>query len=280
MPFGPDVGEGWSGMSTIHVVSHSVRDSAAMLDATEGPDLGAPYIAQPKQRNYLTEMGRAPGQLRIAVLRETTNEAETHPDCIRALDQAITLCESLGHRVEETKLSVDKEALGRATQSIISGNLLSILEDRADVVGRNFGKDDLEAFTYIMTEAVQKRSASDYARSIRTIHAIGRTVEGILQDVDLLLSPTMATPPLKLGLCSLSNPNPAEMIHALMSTVGYTQIFNASGHPAISLPLHWNDAGLPIGIQFAAALGNEGLLIRLASQLEKAQPWRDRRAVI
>jgi amidase/6-aminohexanoate-cyclic-dimer hydrolase len=280
MPFGPDVGEGWSGMSTIHVVSRSVRDSAAMLDATEGPDLGAPYIAPPKQRGYLREMGRSPGQLRIGVLRETTNGAETHPDCVKAVDEAIALCESLGHRVDVATLSIDQDAMARATQSIISGNLLSVLEDRADVVGRDFGKDDVEAFTFIMTEAVRKRGASDYARGIRTIHSVGRTVEGMLQEFDVLLSPTMAAPPSKLGVCALSNTDFAEFVGALSHSVGYTQVFNASGHPAISLPLHWSDAGLPIGIQFAAALGNEGLLFQLASQLEQAQPWADRRPQI
>ena len=280
MPFGPDVGEGWSGMSTVHVVSRTVRDSAAMLDATAGPDLGAPYIAQPKQRDYLDEMDRSPGQLRVGVLRETTNGAETHPDCVSALDAAIALCESLGHRVDATTIAVDKEALARATQSIISGNLLSVLEDRADAIGREFGKDDVEGFTYIMTEAVRKHGASDYARAIRTIHAVGRMIEGVMQQFDVLLSPTMAAPPSKLGVLSLSNPDLSELITTLSHTVGYTQIFNASGHPAISLPLHWNDAGLPIGIQFVAGLGNEGLLIQLASQIEQAQPWNDRRAPI
>ena len=212
------------------------------------------------------------------VLRETTNGADTHPDCVRALDQAIALCESLGHRVEVTTLSLDKQAVARATQSIISGNLLSVLEDRADDVGREFGKDDVENFTYIMTEAVRKHGASDYARAIRTIHAVGREIEGVMQRFDLLLSPTMAAPPMKLGVLSLSNPDLAELITALSQTVGYTQIFNASGHPAISLPLHWNDAGLPIGIQFIAGHGNEGLLFQLASQIEQAQPWNDRRA--
>jgi amidase/6-aminohexanoate-cyclic-dimer hydrolase len=280
LPMGPDVGEGWSGMSTIHVVSRSVRDTAAMLDATEGPDIGAPYVAQPKKRDYLDEMGRDPGQLRIGVLRETFNGSETHPDCVVALDAAIALCESLGHRIEQTSISVDREAFGLASQSIMAGNLLSVLEDRSNAIGRDFGPEDVEPFTYVMTEAVRSRGASDYARSIRTIHAIGRKIEGVLQDYDLLLSPTMGAPPQKLGVLSLANPDGAQFAQAIMQSVGYTQVFNASGHPAISLPLHWNDDGLPIGIQFAAPLGEEGVLIQLASQLEVASPWWDRRAPI
>ncbi len=277
LPFGPDVGEGWSGMSTIHVVSRSVRDTAAMLDATEGPDIGAPYIAPPKERDYLDELGRDPGQLRIGVLRETFNGTETHPDCVAGVDAAIALCESLGHRVEETTISVDREALGNASQSIMGGNLLSVLEDRSKVVGRDFGPEDIEPFSYVMTEIARKRGASDYARSIRTIHAVGRRIEGVLQDYDLLMSPTMAAPPEKLGVCALTNSDIPEFTRAVLQSVGYTQVFNASGHPAISLPLHWNGAGLPIGIQFAAPLGEEGRLIQLASQLEAASPWADRR---
>jgi amidase len=278
LPMGPDVGEGWSGMSTIHVVSRTVRDTAAMLDATEGPDVGAPYQAQPKERDYLEEMSRDPGQLRINVLRESFNASETHPECVAAVDAAIALCESLGHRVEETSITVDQEALGAASQSIIGGNLLSVLEDRGEVLGRDFGADDIEPFNYILTEAARKQGASDYARAIRAIHATGRKIEGAMQDCDLLLSPTMAAPPAKLGAGSLANSDIAEFAGTLLHSVGYTQVFNASGHPAISLPLHWSEAGLPIGVQFVAPLGKEGRLIRLASQLEVARPWSSRRA--
>jgi amidase/6-aminohexanoate-cyclic-dimer hydrolase len=277
MPFGPDVGEGWSGMSTMHAVSRTVRDNAALLDATDGADIGAPYPAPAKARPYLEEITRSPESLRIALLTETFNGLPTHPDCREAAEDAAQLCESLGHRVEPATLKIDAEILGSATQAIMGGNVTSLLEDRAAALGRELGPDDMEPFTWISVQGARERTAADYARAIRTIHSIGRTVENFLQDFDMILSPTMGAPPEKLGVPALSNPDLPELITALLTSIGYTQIFNASGHPAMSVPLCWNAAQLPIGIQFAARLGDEGNLFRLAGQLEQARPWAARR---
>ena len=277
MPFGPEVGEGWSGMSTMHAVTRSVRDSAALLDASAGPDLGAPYCAPPIARPYLEEIGADPGRLRIALLGETFNGTPTHADCRAAAEDAAKLCEQLGHHVEEASLPIDMESMGVASQSIMAGNLLSVLEDRAAGLGRPFGPEDVENVTFLMTETVRNRGASDYARSIRTIHAAGRQVERFLQDYDLILTPTMGAPPRRIGVLSLSNPDLEEFTTAVFASAGYTQLFNASGHPAMSVPLQWNGAGLPIGVQFAGRLGDEAGLFRLAAQLEAARPWFDRR---
>jgi Asp-tRNA(Asn)/Glu-tRNA(Gln) amidotransferase A subunit family amidase len=277
IPFGPDAGEGWSGMSTMHAVSRSVRDNALLLDISEGPDMGAPYQAAPKTRPYLDEVGAPVGQLRVGLLRETFNGTETHADCRAAVEDAAALCESLGHRVDEVKIELDVGAMGSASQSIMGGNLLYTLEDRAAALSRDFGPDDLESFTYGMTEAVRERGASDYARSIRTIHGIGRQIEGVFEHCDVLLSPTMGAPPQKIGVLSLSNPDLAAFGQAVLTSVGYTQVFNASGHPGMSVPLCWNAENLPIGIQFVGRLGDEAGLLRLAAQLEEARPWADRR---
>ncbi|MCH2171790.1 amidase [Myxococcota bacterium] len=277
IPFGPDVGEGWSGMSTMHAVTRSVRDNAVLLDAVEGPDVGAPYQAKPKERPYLEEMDRDPGRLRIALIGETFNGLPTHPDCQAAVRDAALLCESLGHEVEEAQLSVDRQALGTSGQAIMGGNVASLLDDRAATLGRELTPDDVEPFTWVTTEGARQRSALDYARAIREIHAVGRKVERFLTDYDMILTPTMGAPPEKLGVPSLSNPDTKQLVTALLTSVGYTQLFNASGHPAMSIPLYWNEAGLPIGIQFAARLGDEGGLLRLAAQLERARPWADRR---
>ena len=278
MPFGPDVGEGWSGMSTMHAVSRSIRDSAVLLDASDGADLGAPYPAPPKTRPYAEEVDRDPQSLRIALLTETFNGLPTHPDCRRAVEDAGKLCESLGHGVEEAKLAVDTQALAAASQAIMGGNVASLLDDRAAALGRELREDDMEPFTWITVQGAREKSAADYARAIRGIHAIGRSIEGFLADFDVILSPTMGAPPEKLGVLSLSNPDLPQLVTALLTSVGYTQVFNASGHPAMSVPLCWNDAGLPIGIQFAARLGDEGGLFRLAGQLERSRPWAGRRA--
>ena len=277
MPFGPDVGEGWSGMSTMHAVSRSVRDNAALLDATDGADIGAPYPAPAKERPYLQELEREPEPLRIALLTETFNGLPTHPDCRKAAEDAAELCESLGHRVEATRLEVDSEGLGAASQAIMGGNVTSLLEDRAAALGRPLQPDDVEPFTWISVQGARERSAADYARAIRGIHAIGRTVENFLQGFDMILSPTMGAPPEKLGVPALSNPDLPGLVTALLTSIGYTQVFNASGHPAMSVPLYWNQAGLPIGIQFAGRLGDEGRLFQLAGQLERARAWSERR---
>ena len=280
MPFGPDVGEGWSGMSTMHAVSRTVRDNAALLDATDGADIGAPYPAPAKARPYLEEVEREPESLRIALLTETFNGLPTHPDCRKAAEDAAALCESLGHRVDATCLAIDSEGMAAASQTIMGGNITSLLEDRAAALGRELQPDDVEPFTWISIQGARERTAADYARAIRSIHSVGRTVENFLQDFDMILSPTMGAPPEKLGVPALSNPDLPELVTALLTSVGYTQVFNASGHPAMSVPLYWNQAGLPIGIQFAARLGDEGRLFQLAGQLERAQAWSERRPPI
>jgi amidase len=254
VPFGPDAGEGWSGMSTMHAVTRSVRDSALLLDVSEGPDVGDPYWAPPKLRPYLDEVGEDPGTLRIGHLQRTFNGRPTHPDCQQAA----------------------LEALGAASQAIMGGNLLMVLEQRAEALGRPFGPDDIEGFTYILSEIARKRTASDYALSVRTIHAVGRAMEHFMADFDVLLSPTMGAPPQELGVCSLSNPDIGAMSEAVLTSVGYTQVFNATGQPGMSVPLAWNAAGLPIGIQFIGRFGREDTLLRLAGQLEATKPWAAR----
>jgi amidase/6-aminohexanoate-cyclic-dimer hydrolase len=179
--------------------------------------------------------------------------------------------------VEATRLEVDSEGLGAASQAIMGGNVTSLLEDRAAALGRPLQPDDVEPFTWISVQGARERSAADYARAIRGIHAIGRTVETFLQGFDMILSPTMGAPPEKLGVPALSNPDLPGLVTALLTSIGYTQVFNASGHPAMSVPLYWNQAGLPIGIQFAGRLGDEGRLFQLAGQLERARGWSERR---
>ena len=277
-PAGPLVGEGWSGMSTAHAVSRSVRDSAALLDATEGPDLGAPYWAPPPERPYLEELVREPGRLRIGVQVEAFNGVEVHSDCTEAAQAAAELCRALGHEVVPVRLSVDREALGRAGQIIIAANTRLALEDGAAEKGRELASADVEPMTWAMTSLVSTTTtAVDYARAVRTLHRAGRAVAGFMQDHDVLLTPTLATPPVEIGELALTNPDVAALLARLQQTTGFTQLFNATGNPAMSVPLHWNSGGLPIGVQFAGRFGDEATLFRLAAQLEAARPWFDRR---
>jgi len=276
-PMGPSVGEGWSGMSAVHCLSRSVRDSAALLDATAGPDLGAPYWAPPPERPWLAEVSRPPGRLRIALQTETFNEAPVHPDCVAAVQDAGRLCEALGHEVIPTRFQIEVDPFRRATGAIISANLRATLEDRAAALGRELREDDVEPTNWLLAMAASGQGSAEYARAVRRIHQVGRELATFLQDYDVLLSPTMALPPPKIGVLSLSNPDTQEQLEALMPAIGFTQLMNAAGNPAMSVPLFWNDAGLPIGVQFAARSADEALLFRLAGQLEQARPWFDRR---
>ncbi len=276
-PMGPDAGEGWAGMSTVHAVSRSVRDNAALLDASAGPDVGDPYWAPPPARPWADEVGQDPGRLRIAFQRETWNGQPTHPDCIAAVEDAAKLCEDLGHDVVDRRLEVDAEAIREAALTIIAGNLRFTLDDRARSLGRELEQGMVENGTFFLAQAALGKTSADYARSVRVIHGVTRQVARHLIDADVILTPTMGGPPEKIGTLSLSNPDIGNQIEALNRSVGFTQLFNVSGNPAISVPLCWNEAGLPIGIQFAGRFGDEATLYRLAAQLEQARPWFDRR---
>ncbi len=276
-PMGPDVGEGWSGMSQVHAVTRSVRDCAALLDATHGPDIGAPYVAPAPTRAFLDEVGAAPGRLRIALQTRTWNGAPVHADCRTAVEDAGRLLESLGHHVEDVPFSVDRELFRRSTITIIASNLLSALEQRAAELGRELQQDDVEPGTWVLVSLGRTLRGADYAAAVRGIHALGRQLGRFLQEFDLLLTPTMATPPLPLGALALDAADLTAQLANLEQTVGFTQLFNATGTPAISLPLAWNEAGLPIGVQLCGGLGDEARLLRLAAQCEQARPWFGRR---
>lgn len=279
-PLGPNSGEGWAGMSAVHAVGRSVRDSAALLDATAGPDLGAPYAAQPPARPFLDDVSRAPGKLRIAIQRAAWNGIEPHADCVAALEDAAALCKELGHEVVEAPFAVDPAVLAPATLTILSASTRAMMEQRAETLGRPLNEDDVEPGTWALASLSQKHGSTDYVRAVQTIHATGRALAGHLESYDVVLSPTMAVPPHPLGLLSLSNPDRTAQGVAVLQTVGYTQLANATGHPAMSVPLFWGDAGLPIGIQFMGRMNDEGLLYRLAGQLETARPWFDRRPAL
>jgi len=264
-------------MSCGHAVSRSVRDNAALLDATHGPEPGMPYRAPEPARPYLEEVDADPGRLRIAVVRTPWNGAPLHPDCAEAIEEAAILLRDLGHEVEDHAFDVGYDTLGQATSVIMAANVRANVEDRLAVLGRELRDDDLEHTTRLIYDSVTKRSAEDYARGIRRIHQATRMVDEQFERFDVILSTTMTAPPLPLGRLSLSNMDLDRYGSDIATAVGYTQLFNASGHPAASVPLHWNEAGLPIGVQLAGRFGDEATLFRLASQLEVAKPWFDRR---
>ena len=276
-PMGPDAGEGWSGASIGHAVTWSVRDSAALLDATSGPDIGDPYWAPPPARPFLEEVGRDPGRLRIALTATPWLAGPVDPECAEAVRGAAKLCASLGHHIEEARPQFDEAAWGQASRTIVVASLTFTLETRAAALGRPLSQDDVERITWERVQEARAFSAADYARAIHTVHRTGRAVARFLEQYDILLTPTMAKPPHPLGVLSLSNPDSAAFLAARTASVGFTALFNSSGHPAMSVPLAVSKSGLPLGVQFVARFGDEATLFRLASQLEAAQPWKDRR---
>ncbi|MFQ5513427.1 MAG: amidase [Myxococcota bacterium] len=276
-PMGPTQGEGWSGMSCAHAITRSVRDSAALLDATAGPDVGDPYCAPPLERAFQAEAGAAPDRLRVALQTRAFNGAEVHPECVAAAANAARICEELGHHVEEAELGIDAGRLADATRVIAASNLRFALEERARALGRELTADDVEPVTWIIAQAAAQATAVDYARSISTLHATGRAAGRFFERWDVLLTPTLPQPPPPLGALSLTTTDLGGFLERLASMTGFTQLFNASGHPAMSVPLHWSPEGLPIGVQFAARFGDEATLFRLGAQLESARPWCDRR---
>lgn len=271
------LGEGWSGASIGHAITRTVRDSAALLDAVAGPDVGDPYWAPPPSRSFLSEVGADPGRLRVALCTTPWNGMAVDPECSEAARAAARLCEALGHTVEEASPEIDMTTLAQAQRVIIAGNVRNALELRAAALGRAPEPDDVEKMTWLTATYGGEATAADYARSIQVLHRAGRAVGRFFQQWDVLVTPTMCKPPHELGALDTMTDDPETFQRVLFSTIAFTSLFNASGNPAMSVPLHQTPAGLPVGVQFVAPFGDEATLFRLAAQLEAAQPWSHRR---
>ena len=279
-PAGPDFGEAWSGLSMEHAITRSVRDSAALLDATAGPDVGDPYWAPPQSRPYLDEVTTDPGRIRIAFSAVAPSGAPVDPDCIAALESAVRLCEELGHQVEEAVPDYDGTALGDAVRLIIGANVKAAIDERAAAIGREPGPEDLERVIVHRAALGDRATATQYASALRTMHHVGRRVGGFFEQYDVLLSPTLAKPPQLLGVFDTNTDDVQAFLGALWGFIPFTALANATGQPAMSVPLHWNDEGLPIGVHALGRFGDEATLFRLAGQLERARPWAHLRAPI
>jgi len=275
VPMGPARYEGWGGLSSAHCVSRSVRDSAALLDATQGPDVGDAYAAPPRARPYLEEIEQAPDGLRIALMTKPTIPVPVAPDCVAAAERAAKLCESLGHVVEPAAPELDVEPLWNAFGMLSMVGVSSKVAWREAELGREVGPDDLEPLNLETVAGGRRVSAIEHSRARQTLHAASRTLGRFLQRYDLILSPTMALVPPPLGALSLAQPF-EDFVGPATASSAFTSLFNMTGQPAMSVPLHWTEAGLPVGVMFAARFGDEATLFRLARQLERAQPWFDR----
>ena len=264
-----------SNLGVEHCVSRTVRDSARLLDATHGPGIGDVIIAPTPRRPFIEEVGADPGHLRIGMLDFNPRGGDVHADCVEGVHKTARLLESLGHHVEPgfPDIFSDNE-IGRAFSMLWSTNMGTAIRRFSDALGREMTPDDIEAMNWAQAEFAKGVNGVDFSLAQASSILFRRAIQSWwTQGWDLLLTPTLAAPPLPIG--SMPN-NPARPMTPLMTAgawVSFTSQFNISGQPAISLPLHRNADGLPIGMQLVAAYGREDLLIRVASQLEQAAPW-------
>jgi len=276
VPLGPSTFEGWNGCSHHHALTISVRDSAALLDASVGQELGSPFFSPKPARSFLDEIATDPGSLRIALVTASPTGVPLDPECKKATLNAAKLCESLGHKVEEAALPINNEVLRGAFFTILQVSLARMLDDASSILGRAVSPDDVETATWVMMQAGISISSVAYSRAIATMHQIGLTMAKFHQNYDVILSPTLSKPPVALGVLSLSQ-DPAVFGKNITEFMHSTSLYNVTGEPSMSVPLHWTPDGLPVGVMFSGRFGEDALLLRLAAQLEKAQSWANRK---
>ena len=268
------IGETLAGAGAQHCVSISVRDSAALLDATAGGEPGDPYGIPLPSGSFLDATKRAPGKLRVAFMRKPVGGAALDPVLVKAIERTAKLLEELGHHVEEAAPDYDAAALNAAFWMGMSANTYTNIQLRA--AGRTPGPGDLEPVTVETARRGGLVSANDYIRGVQTFHRTGRALGAFFGKYDVLLSTTHARTSLPLGTVRMDGTLEAFDAQVAPMTA-FTAVCNATGVPAMSVPLEWTDDGLPIGMHFVAKYGAEETLYSLAAQLEQARPWRNRR---
>ncbi len=279
-PFGPLVGDALGGLVVEHVVSRTVRDSAVLLDCTSGPAPGDPYAAQPPERPYAEEIGRDPGTLRVAFAIGDSMGVKVDPECELAVREAARACEDLGHRVEEAYPLIGQETLRAAFTTVWAVGAAWEIDAFALLTGQTPGEALFEPLTWALYRRGKQVSAVEFQNAITTFQITGRQVGAFMTQHDVWICPTLAKPPVPLGTIDTSIGDVDLGFEPMLDYVAFTPLQNATGQPAISLPLHQSKSGLPVGVQFSARLGDEGTLLALAAQLEQARPWIDRKPPI
>ncbi|MCF6232882.1 MAG: amidase [Rhodobacteraceae bacterium] len=276
LPSGPVSGEGWGGMAIDGFLTRSLRDTAALLDAVRGADVGAPYWAPPMDGSFVQAMARPAGKLRVRFSTQTLTGSKVHSECAKAVDNTAKLLEGLGHQVEEFHLpdDLDADAMMFAwTRIVACGTALTV---RGILGGKPLDPTLIEGVTRGAIRHAEQVSGADYLEAVNQIHAFGRRMAHIFDTCDVLITPTLAAPPAPVGLLKPDNEDFVDYRTGKGGVFDYspfTAIFNASGQPAVSLPLHWSDAGLPVGVHLAMAFGDDERLMSLSAQIENAAPW-------
>ena len=275
-PLGPDFGDVVAGLCSEHVLTRSVRDSAAMLDCTHGAEVGDPYAAPPVERPYLDEIKRDPGKLRIAVLSKDASGKPFHAECNAGVAATAKILASLGHNVEEAALPIGADEAAGLFLPMWAAYLAWDIDAEAARRGRPPKDDELQGLTWGFYEIGKTVTASQFLDLRTKAQSMSRRIAQFMQTYDVTLTSTLATPPIRNGIIDLTTRDAMTGFLPLADYVPYTPVQNLTGQPAISLPLHWSADGLPVGMMFAARFGDEAILFRLAAQLEAAQPWAGR----
>jgi amidase len=277
-PCGPNAGETGGGFVYQHVVARTVRDCAGMLDATAGPEIGDIYFPPPQARPYVEEVGTDPGPLRIAYwTRYWDKDLATDPECVAAVEGAAKALAGLGHRVEETRPQLDFGPLVRAFGLQWGAMAAGILDNIGALVPDLDESAVYEPFTRELAAIGRSATASELTRAREALFAAARITGRFHEEHDVLVTTVLGTPPLRIGEWSRASARFLEDDSRANRFMLCTHLFNATGQPSMTLPLHWTADGLPVGVMFTAANGREDLLYRLAGQLEQAVPWKDRR---
>ena len=273
----PTYGDFMNGLVCEHALTISVRDSAALLDATAGPAIGEPYFAPPPPRPFRKEVGAPPGRLRIGFTAAAATGAPVHEACVKAVRDTARLCQELGHRVTEAVFEVDGAAATQAFIMVWFASFAWEVELMARKYGRKPTPEEFEPVTWALREAGAKFSAVDYIFGVQYLQQVSRQIAGMFEKYDVVLTPTLAEPPLPLQSFVGPPENPLLGFMRAATFVPFTPICNITGQPAMSVPLSWTPEGLPVGSHFMGRYGDEATLFRLAAQLEKARPWALRR---
>jgi len=300
-PTGPKVGEWWQGAAVEHVLTRSVRDSAAMLDAVCGADAGAPYIIKPPDRPYSEEINREPGSLKIAFNTESPLGTGTHDYCKQAVYEIAKMLEALGHKVEEAKPELDGIKLANSYFTMYFGETAADIKLAETVLKKKVGRKDFEITTWFFGELGHRYSAGDFVEAIREWDIAARIMGQFHLKFDLYLTPTVAFPAakigellpkpyekaaakiisiLKLGALARASGMVNQIAMQTLAKTPFTQLANFTGQPAMNVPLNWDKNNMPCGVQFIAPFGDEATLFRLAAQLEKAKPWFNKRPLL
>lgn len=298
VPCGPEVGEAWFGMAIEHVLTRSVRDSAAMLDATARGELGSPYAPPPlPEGGYAADLDAGPGKLRVAWTTQPWLGTGLDPECVRGVEQTATLLEKLGHEVVEADPGIDREAFIYAMGTVIAGETSAMITAASQLIGRKPRRQDFEPHNWALYKLGRAFTAAELQAAVAYLRQVGRQMATFMQDYDVLLNSALGMPPVECGALKASGVDRVmlELINRLplgrvatrrdllvqnyepiFNWIPTTPIANATGEPSISLPLHWSADGLPVGMMFTARFGEDRTLLRLARQLEQETGWLDK----